>query len=161
MLSKQYHLATKQTGHAIFSIPYTEPSRIMKKSLATLYEDDISHLFSQEGNTAAQHKTGLIAIHTESVENHITKLEPNKVLGVTAPEIDKSERKLPRSTRRTLAQLRAGYSPYLKQYLHRINPTMYGPECPKCNLTPHDTHHLFNCPGNHHQTIADYLPKSG
>ena len=148
MLAKQFYLATKQEGHANFSIPYHQPSRVMKHSLSTLFEDDISHLFSPEGNSPAQHKTGLISIHSNTVEECLAKAEPSKVLGYAAPEVDKSEKALPRSTRSRLSQIRSGYSPHLNQYLNRINPTRYNPECPKCSMAPHDSRHLFNCPLN-------------
>ena len=67
LLSKQFHLATKRTSHANYSIPYSKPDRIMKHSLSNLYKDNIAGLFSQEGNSTTKHKTGLISLHTEAV----------------------------------------------------------------------------------------------
>ena len=61
------------------------------------------------------------------------------------PNICKREELLPRSTRCTLAQLRSGYSMFLRSYTHRIGKEG-GEECPDCGGTPHDTPHLFNCP---------------
>ena len=148
MLAKQFYLSTKQTGHANFSIPYQPPSRIMKQSLATLYEDEIQGLYTQNGNNAAQHKIGLRAIHTEAVAASIATAPPNKVLQLPAPEISQSESNLPRSARSTLSQLRSGYSSSLMQYLNRIKPNIYDPHCPRCGIAPHDTPHLFNCPAN-------------
>ena len=62
--------------------------------------------------------------------------------------IDVSEKNLPRPTRSTLSQIRSGYSSYLNSYLHRINPTKYQENCPKCNSSIHNSQHLFNCPAN-------------
>ena len=160
LLAKQFHLATKQVGHANFSIPHSQPKRIMKQSLSTLYEEEISHLYTSGGNSSAQHKLGIRSIHSNTVEKCISDLNPNKVLGHAAPEIDNSEKTLPRSTRTRLAQLRSGYSSGLNQYLHRIHPQRYSPECPKCMLMPHDTRHLFNCSKNPTQLDVTSLWKS-
>ena len=54
--------------------------------------------------------------------------------------------RLPRLTRRTLAQLRTNKSPFLKSYLHKVDAKTHpSPLCPLCNNHTHDTHHLFNC----------------
>ena len=63
----------------------------------------------------------------------------NKILRTPPPHISSSEERLPRLTRRTLAQRRTNKSPFLKSYLHP------SPLCPLCNIHTHDTHHLFNC----------------
>ena len=146
MLSKQFLLATKMTGHPNFSIPYTKPDRIMKEDLQSKFEDEIQHLFKEDGNSKADHKLGLLNIHTEEVAKAIDNIPPNKVLGQKAPEISSEEKTLPRGTRSTLSQLRSGYSSYLKSYLNRINPQKYSPNCPDCNFVCHDTMHLFDCP---------------
>ena len=122
LLAKQFHLATKQTNHVNFSIPFTPPPRIMKPSLATMYEDSISHLFTDNGNSSAQHKIGLNTLHTEAVAASIAQAPPNKVLLRAAPEVNAEEKKLPRSTRVTLAQLRSNYSTKLMSTLHCFNP---------------------------------------
>ena len=61
-------------------------------------------------------------------------------------QISSSEERLPRLTRRTLAQLRTNKSPFLKSYLHKVDAKTHpSPLCPLCNINTHDTHHLFNC----------------
>ena len=52
-------------------------------------------------------------LHTKSVKMIITN---NKILNTVPPEINNSEKTLPRKTRSTLAQLRSGYSKYLNSY---------------------------------------------
>ncbi len=70
----------------------------------------------------------------------------NKVINARPPEIHKSECKLPRVTRSTLAQLRSGYSMYLNSYKSSIDPNT-SDKCPNCDSS-HTTEHLFNCQNN-------------
>ncbi|VDK85407.1 unnamed protein product [Dibothriocephalus latus] len=72
---------------------------------------------------------------------------PPVLLGSYPPPIAASERHLPRVTRCTLAQLRSGYCMLLRQYQHRLDPSI-----PDCGVSPHDCRHLFACisrPGTH------------
>ena len=50
-------------------------------------------------------------------------------------------------TRRILAQLRSGYSPFLQIYLHRLDETT-SEACLQCNSETHTTGHLFRCSAN-------------
>ena len=85
-------------------------------------------------------------IHTTLVQKYLNNKLPNKILNNIAPKIDKTEESLPRKTRRTLAQLRAGKSPLLLSYKNKIDPLTYpSPLCPLCKSQIHDTPHLFNC----------------
>ena len=45
LLSKQFHLSTKQAGHANFSIPDRPPARLMKHTLSSRHEADLKHLY--------------------------------------------------------------------------------------------------------------------
>ena len=82
-------------------------------------------------------------IHTKSVKELITT---NKTLNTVPPEINNSDKTLPRKTRTTLAQLRSSYSNYLNSYKHRINPEIED-KYPHCQV-PHTTIHIFKCPNN-------------
>ena len=147
LLSKQFHLATKKQGHPNFSIPHQVPERTMKADLGTLFEEEIGPLFSQQGNSKAQHNIGMRELHTSAVRSSIENASDNKVLGHAAPEINVSEKSLPRETRVSLAQLRSGYSSKLFSYLHDLWPNRYDSDlCPKCRASRHDTAHLFACP---------------
>ena len=55
------------------------------------------------------------------------------------------ERELPRTMRRTLAQLRALKGPLLRAWQHDVGAAE-DPSCPLCVLGAHTTEHLFNCP---------------
>uniref|UniRef100_A0A8D8YVW9 Uncharacterized protein n=1 Tax=Cacopsylla melanoneura TaxID=428564 RepID=A0A8D8YVW9_9HEMI len=86
-------------------------------------------------------------VHTRIVENTIRSYTPNRVLNAKPPDIARAEQKLPRCTRTILAQLRSGWSKHLNTYMHRIDPAIED-KCPKCEGSPHDTPHLFNCPSD-------------
>ena len=70
---------------------------------------------------------------------------PNNVLLGPPPEVDPSERMLPRPYRSTLSQLRSGYCSRLQSYLHRVGRAP-SPACPDCGSAPHTTEYLFSCP---------------
>ena len=83
-------------------------------------------------------------IHTYIVSRHLATRGNNKILRTPPPHTSSSEERLPRLTRRTLAQLRTNKSPFLKSYLHKVDAkTHQSPLCPLCNIHTHDTHHLF------------------
>ena len=91
-------------------------------------------------------QTNLKTIHTYTVQSYLDNRQRNSTLAQISPSINKTEESLPRKTRRTLAQLRAGKSPFLTTCLYKINPTKHtSPLCPLCNANNHDTTHLFIC----------------
>ena len=63
-----------------------------------------------------------IILHTQAVEQHLRSRIDNKVLGRVAPLVKDEERGLKVKTRRRLAQLRGGKSPFLKSWLNKIDP---------------------------------------
>ena len=85
-------------------------------------------------------------IHTSIVSRHLATRGNNKILRTPPPHTSSSEERLPRLTRRTIAQPRTSKSPFLKSYLHKVDAKTHpSPLCPLCNIHTHDTHHLFNC----------------
>ena len=95
---------------------------------------------------------------TEAVNSTINNQSPNPVLNLPAPDINEEEKTLPRRSRTTLSQLRSGHSPFLQTYLNRINPNTYpNPNCPTCQIHPHTTNHIFNCPNNPTDLTIDSL----
>jgi hypothetical protein len=98
-------------------------------------------------NTENSIKLNMKTIHSTIVSKYLLNLQNNKIINQTAPAIHQSEQNLSRKTRRTLAQLRTGKSPFLLQYKHKIDPIKYTSKtCPLCQNHDHDTYHLFNCP---------------
>ena len=90
-------------------------------------------------------RAGVKALHTAAVAELLAGRPPNPVLGRHPPEIAREERSLPRTTRSTLAQLRAGYSTFLRSYMARIGHEVED-ACPECGEEDHSTLHIFNCP---------------
>ena len=80
-------------------------------------------------------------IHTSIVSRHLATRSNNKILRTPPPYISSFEERLPRLTRRTLAQLRTNKSPFLKSYLHKVNAKTHpSPLCPLCSIPTHMTH---------------------
>ena len=149
MLSKQFLLRTKLADHPNKQNETDIPPnfRLMKPTLQTKFDPSIQHLAPDNLNEI-EYKSGIKAIHTSSVSEAILAQSDNRVLGTRAPNINPSERTLPRATRCTLSQLRSGHSPFLQEYLHRIKPDLHQDSCPDCGQSPHNTLHLFDCPAN-------------
>ena len=96
--------------------------------------------------TTTDIKTNMRHIHTSIVSRHLATRGNNKILRTPPPHTSSSEERLPRLTRRTLAQLRTNKSLFLKSYLHKVDSKTHpSPLCPLCNIHTHDTYHLFNC----------------
>ncbi len=117
----------------------------MKHTLTSRFGAEVSQI-SEPDLPEDEYKSKLKLIHTTSVARSINQMAQNKVLLSPPPPIDLSEKKLPRQTRATLAQLRSGYSIYLNSYKARIDNTIQD-KCPDCDQ-PHTTTHLFNCVNN-------------
>ena len=66
--------------------------------------------------TTTDIKTNMRHIHTSIVSRHLATRGNNKILRTPPPHTSSSEERLPRLTRRTLAQLRTNKSPFLKSY---------------------------------------------
>jgi len=124
-----------------------EPPRIMKR---TIFQENNNYTIDIKTNSQnielAAITNNMKQIHTEIVNQHNQNTPDNKILQTKAPDIDKSENTLPRSTRVLLAQLRTGKSPFLLTWKHKIDPTKYtSPLCPLCGANEHNTEHIFNC----------------
>ena len=144
MLSKQFLLSTQQQTHPNNININTVRPRKMKNTLSSRHGQYINNLMSN--NQDRSHKSLLKQIHTESVAATIAAQADNRVLGIPPPDVDKSERRLPRRTRSLLSQLRSGHSSMLNSYIARIRKDPTLDICPDCNNPSHTTNHLFNCP---------------
>lgn len=146
LLTKQFVTACHKRVHPSKNIiNSTTPQRNIRKS-ARIFVPQISSILNSDNDIDDQTcKTAQKQIHTTTVSDAIQNLAANKVLNSTPPQVSSDERKLPRQTRTTLAQLRSGYSRFLNSYMNRLDPTIID-ACPRCNDTPHDARHLFECP---------------
>ena len=150
MLTKQFLLSTQRPNHPNRTdLNAPNPDCQMKKTLRSVYGEEIKGM-SQPDIPDDQYKIKVKEIHTKAVRSVISK-QKNKVLNTRPPEINTTERSLPRQTRTTLAQLHSGYSNYRNSYKSRIDPEIQD-KCPYCEES-HTTTHLFNCT-NHPTTLT-------
>ena len=157
MLAKQFLLATAKPdhpNHGILDEPL--PERTMKHTLTTKFGQQIKSLLPEEPLQAQEYKIALKNIHTTTVQDCINAQAHNSVINKPAPEIHKSEKELPRKTRSILSQLRSNYSSFLNSYLSRIQEDTQD-ICPKCQISPHNTQHLFNCAADPTDLTAESL----
>ena len=99
-------------------------------------------------------------IHTSIVSMHLATKGNNKILRTPPPHISSSEERLPRLTRRTLAQLRTNKSPFLKSYLHKVDAqTHSSPLWPLCNIHTHDTSSHQLHPHTHHIVTPGFVDR--
>ena len=138
--------------HNIHNIPYTNTqhtSTYPKAKINTIFNNGryTTNIPTDPHTvTTTDIKTNMRHIHTSIVSRHIATRGNNKILRTPPPHTSISEERLPRLTRRTLAQLRTHISPFLKSYLHKVDAKTHpSPLFPLCNIHTHDTHHLFNC----------------
>ena len=89
--------------------------------------------------TTTDIKTNVRHIHTSIVFMHLDTRGNNKILRTPPPHTSSSEERLPRLTRRTLAQLRTNKSPFLKSYLHKVDAKTHHHYAP-CVTSTHTTH---------------------
>ena len=143
MISKQFLLTCHQPNHpGAKHIHKPLPPRNMKPTIQN-YRGSIQHLLPVINKKDL--KTKIKNIHTSEVSNTIHNYPHNKILNAVPPKISKEENSLTRNSRSLLSQLRSGYSRILNSYKHRIDPTT-DDNCTRCNGSPHDSKHLFNCP---------------
>ena len=101
-------------------------------------------------------KTTTHVPHTSSPHNNQSQMQQsNQTCKISTPGLRhththhryiKQNFNSTRHIRRTLPQLRCNHSPFLKHYLHKINPLSHAsPLCPLFNTHPHTSTHLFSC----------------
>jgi hypothetical protein len=143
MLSAQFLASCHSTGHPNRDL-VDKPlrPRPMKHTLHSAHNATVTTAFTKIGSDDP--KKVRKEIHTSSVHYAMLNQSPNLVLGGYPPPISTTEVSLPRVTRCRLAQLRAGYSPLIRDYACRIDPNIPN-SCPLCDSSPHDVRHLFSC----------------
>ena len=102
------------------------------------------HLWTLTGSRYNENKSAISSIHQDAVRTAIES-SSSKQLNGRPPPIATAQQTLTRKTRTIQAQLHTGHSGILGQYLNRIDPTTRD-HCHNCGHSPHDTHHLFDCP---------------
>ena len=146
LITSQFRESARDPDHPLHSeASAPDPERPMKGTALHTACVTVVHSCDPEGEEEKQRERNKRTLHTAIVQNHLQQAPEIPLIQTKAPEISSTERSLPRETRRTLAQLRAGKCPLLKGYLHRIGAEE-DPSCPLCGHPEHNTAHIFECP---------------
>ena len=148
--ASQLNQKSKSTTHPLHSLQ--NPKKCKKLRKKTIFNDKTGLVDPKLALTVNEHdsiKGNMKTIHTTIVFDYLTHRNNNKVINIIPPEINLSEKTLPRKVRRTLAQLRTGKSPFLNNYKYdrKMDPkNNITSNCQLCQLSEHNVHHLFTCP---------------
>ena len=147
MISKQYLASCFMEDHPCYTIASAAiPSRTMKDSLVTKFGNEVKNHLPNIPCSKPDYKRAVKQLHRQTVAHCIQNYKNNRVLGRSAPDIHPTERSLPRHVRTKLSQYRSGFCTDLNSYQNRIGNGQ--DECPRCQQSPHDTQHLFDCQAN-------------
>lgn len=123
------------------------PERLMKPTIFhnSGFTYDL-HLCNNRDSSLQELRRIKQTIHTQLVADYLSNCRPNPIINMQAPPVNPSELLLERDERRLLCQIRANKSPFLQEYLNKINPVQHPSSlCHKCNDAVHDSAHLFSC----------------
>ena len=115
-----------------------------RRSLFGRIKPTIQQFLAEEPLSNTIYKSAISSIHQDAVRT-VVESSSSKLLNGRPPPIATAEQTLPRMTGTILAQLCTGHSRILGQYMNIINPTACN-HCHNCGQSPHDTHHIFDCP---------------
>ena len=146
LISQQFAIACHLPQHPCHQLchrpPDDRPER--RRSLIGRFKHNIQQYLAEEQLSYTSYKLAISSIHQDVVRTAIES-SSSKLLNGRPPPIATAEQTLPRKTRTILAQLCTGHSRILGLYMNSIDPTAHN-HCHNCGQSPHDTHHLFDCP---------------
>ena len=146
LISQQFALACHLPQHPCYQLchrpPDDRPER--RRYLIGRFRPNIHQCLAEEQLSDTSYKSAISRIYQDAVRTAIESNSPILLNG-RSPPIATAEQLLPRKTRSILAQLLTGHSRIRVQYMKRIDPTARN-HCHNCGQSPHDTHHLFDCP---------------
>ena len=116
----------------------------LRRYLISRFKPDIHQYLVEETLNNTSYKQAINSIHQDAVRTAIES-SSSKLFNGQPPTIATAEQTLPRKTKTTIAQLRTRHSQILGQYMKRIEPTAHN-HCHDCGHSPHDTHHIIDCP---------------
>ena len=146
LISQKFNIAFHLPQHPCHQLchrpPDDRPER--QRSLIGRLKPNIQQYLAEMPLNNTSYQSAISCIHQDVVR---TKIEgsSSKLFNGRPPPIATTEQTLPRKTRTILAQLRTGHSRILGQYINRIDPSARN-HCHNCDQSPHDTHHIFDCP---------------
>ena len=146
MLATQYLASSLRDGHPA-NEPVKRPARRRNKkhTLQSRHSEVLSPHLVNGSLPAGAFSAAKKSVHTQFVQNSINAQGNHPLIGIKAPEVDKSALNLPRHHRSVLSQLRSGHCSALRGYQHRVGRAD-SPSCPHCGTSDESIHHLFNCP---------------
>ena len=146
LISKQFDIACHLPQHPCHEICDRQsddrPKR--RRSLIDRFKPNSQQYLAEEPLSNTSCKSAISSIHQNAVRSAIES-NSSKLINGRPPSIATVEQTLPWKTKTILAQLRTNHSRILGQYMNRIYPTARN-HCHNCGQSPHDTHHLFDCP---------------
>ena len=146
LIFQQFALACHLSQHPCHQLclrpPFDRPER--RGSLISRIKPNIQQYFAEEPLRNTSYKSAISSIHQDAVRIAIVS-SSSRLFNGQPPPIDAAEQTLTRETITILAQLRTGHSRIHGQCMNRIVPTARS-HCHNCGQSPHDTHHLFDCP---------------
>jgi hypothetical protein len=147
LLSTQFLARCRQENHPCYAaVTHPMPPRLMRQSIQQRHNPSVQSVLDEglSVNEPTHRKAISNRLHTKAVSHAIMSCKKNLVLNEHPPPVHQSEELLPRNTRCKLAQLRSGECNLLQTWQHRVNENIPD-NCPRCNLEPDTTQHLFNC----------------
>ena len=146
LISQQFTIACHQPQHPCHQLCHRLPDDRpeQRRSLIGRFKPNIQQYLADEPLSNTIDKSAISNIHQDAVRTAIES-SSSELLNGRPPPIATAEQTLSRKTRTILAQLSTGHCRILGQYMNRIDPTTSN-HCHNCGHSPHDTHHLFDCP---------------
>ena len=154
LLCSQFLVGTLREVHPSHSVVRSLPARRSrtlptrdfgpKETLYSLFKDKVLPFLVNDVIRDEDYKRVVSTLHTEKVRESVNAQPSNAFLGILPPPMAEDEKKLSRSARTTLAQLRSGHSIRLNVYRRSIG-LADNDLCPDCGTHQHTTQHLFNC----------------
>ena len=146
LISQQFAIVChlpQHPSHQLCRRPQADrPER--RRYLIDRFRPNILQYLAEDPLSNTSYKSAISSIHQDVVTT-VIESSSSKLLNGRSPPIATAEQTLPRRTRTILAQLRTGHSRILCQYMNSIDTTARN-HCHDCGHSPHDTHHLFDCP---------------
>ena len=146
LISQQFAIACHIPQHPCHQLCHRLPDdqQEQRRSLIGRFKPNIQQYLAEEPLSNTSYKSAISSIHQDVVRT-VIESSSSKLLNDRPLPIATAEQTLPRKTRSILAQLRTSHSRILGQYMNRFDKTARN-HCHNCCHSPHDTHHLFDCP---------------
>ena len=119
------------------------------------FKPDIQQYLAEEPLNNTSYKSVINSIYHDVVRTAIESSAARLPNG-RSPPIATAEQTLPRKTRTILAQLLTGHRRIVGQYMNRVDHTARN-HCHDSGHSPHDTHHIFDCPSKPTALTVEFL----